>query len=359
MTTTLRSESLDTLPQATAWRAVLDRDARYDGRFVYAVESTGIFCRPSCPSRRPLAENVRFFLSDAEAQVAGFRPCKRCEPMAAGTAQTRLIDTARAWLEENAARPVTLAALARACGASVSHLQRTFTRVVGMSPKRYHDGLRARALRTELRRGALVSRATYEAGYGSSSRVYERAPALLGMTPAAYKRGGAGTEIRFAVARSRLGAVLVAFTERGLCHVALGESAEELERALRFDFHAASISRAKSASNDWVRAIVTAIDDGHHADVPLDVAGTEFQRRVWRELRRIPAGATRSYADVAAAIGRPSATRAVARACAANPAAIAIPCHRVIRGDGGLGGYRWGLKRKEELLRTEGKPTTR
>jgi AraC family transcriptional regulator of adaptative response/methylated-DNA-[protein]-cysteine methyltransferase len=355
---TMASETvlMGTVPnEHEAWRAVEHRDVRYDGRFVYAVRSTGIYCRPSCPSRRPARANVLFFDAPDAAEGAGFRACRRCtprQPHAAGSASA--LGRARAFLDAHAGEPVSLTALARQAGLSPAYLQRAFKRAFGVSPKEYQDALRAQRFKSRLRAGDTVSRATFEAGYGSSSRVYERAHEMLGMTPAAFRRGGAGMHIVYTIAESSLGLVIVGRTERGVCAVALGATDAELERSLRADFPKAMIERAPTATHAWVQAVLDRIRDPHagHA-VPLDVNGTAFQWRVWKALQEIPAGANRSYRDVAQSIGRPSAARAVARACASNRLAVVIPCHRVVREDGGLGGYRWGLDRKRDLLKRE------
>jgi AraC family transcriptional regulator of adaptative response/methylated-DNA-[protein]-cysteine methyltransferase len=347
-----RSRPTDT----EAWRAVADRDATYDGQFVYAVVSTRVYCRPSCPSRRPSRENVSFFASADAAERAGFRACKRCEPRAELTTGAAAIARAREYLDANGERAVGLAELAAHAGLSASHLQRSFKRVVGMSPKEYQHAQRVRQFKTRLRAGDTVSRATYEAGFGSSSRVYERADAMLGMTPAAFRRGGAGVRIRYTVAELPIGRVLVATTDRGVCAVELGATDAEVEAALEADFPKATIERSDDDHQRWVRAVLDRVRDprsAHNGEIPLDVGGTAFQQRVWRALQQIPAGERRSYREIAAAIGQPSASRAVARACATNRAAVVIPCHRVVREDGGLSGYKWGPERKRRLLDEE------
>ena len=338
-----------------AWRAVEQRDARYDGRFVYAVRSTRVYCRPSCPSRRPLRANVAFFDAPEAAEHAGYRPCLRCAPREdRALSNASAVSRARAYLDTHIGESTSLAQLARHAGLSAPYLQRAFKRTFGVSPKEYQDALRSVRLKARLRAGDTVSRATFEAGYGSSSRVYERTNQMLGMTPAAFRRGGDGIRVVYAIAESPLGRVLVGHTERGVCTVALGESDPELERRLRADFPKATIERASTATHEWVQAVLDCIrrpeGDSH---VPLDVNGTAFQWRVWKALQEIPAGSSRSYREVAQAIGKPSAARAVARACATNPVAVVIPCHRVVREDGGLGGYRWGIDRKRELLNRE------
>ncbi|MGH7677939.1 MAG: bifunctional DNA-binding transcriptional regulator/O6-methylguanine-DNA methyltransferase Ada [Gemmatimonadaceae bacterium] len=338
--------------QSTAWRAVQQRDATFDGQFVYAVSSTRIFCRPSCSSRRPTRSRVEFFSSPADAERAGYRACKRCRPTSlAGRSIDRAVARASAYLKQHAAERVTLSALAREVGVSAFHLQRAFKRAMGISPREFHDAERRRLLTTRLRKGDTVSRATYEAGFGSSSRVYERP---LGMTPAAIRRGGAGQRIQYGIVDSPLGRLLVAYTERGVCAVAFGDSDAALEKSLRTDFAGAVINPAGSAIHEWITAIVRSVEGvDPKSPIPLDAQGTAFQWRVWTALQRIPRGTTLSYSDVAKRIGQPSAVRAVARACATNPVALVVPCHRVVREDGGLGGYRWGIERKAELLERE------
>jgi AraC family transcriptional regulator, regulatory protein of adaptative response / methylated-DNA-[protein]-cysteine methyltransferase len=342
---------------AEAWAAVVGRDRRFDGRFVYAVHSTGVYCRPSCPSRRPLMANVAFFDDAAAAERAGFRACKRCRPRAssAPNGAAAAVRKAAAFIDAHAGERITLAALASETGLSPFHLQRVFRRELGVTPREYQQARRLDRLRVQLRRGETVSRATYDAGFGSPSRVYEQA-ARLGMTPAVYRRGGVGLQIRFAIVPSPLGQLLVATTAKGVCTVSLGGTDAQLERRLRAEFPRAVVDRDDEGSLAKVagRVVAHIRGDGPAHDLPLDVRGTAFQQQVWRALLAIPYGETRSYADVAAAIGQPTATRAVARACATNPVAVVIPCHRVVRSDGGLGGYAGGVERKERLLVVEG-----
>jgi AraC family transcriptional regulator of adaptative response/methylated-DNA-[protein]-cysteine methyltransferase len=340
------------------WRAVLARDAASDGRFVYAVRSTGVYCRPTCPSRRPRRERVEFFPDAAAAERAGFRACLRCRPAEARAAASnpfaRRIAAACRTIEEHADEPIALADLAREAGLSPYHFQRTFKRIVGVTPKQYAAACRERRLRGALHSGAGVTAATFAAGYGSGSRVYERSADRLGMTPAAFGRGGAGARIAFATAACALGRLLVAATERGVCAIELGDDDRRLEADLRRQFPAATIEAGGGRLDDHVRAIVRHLDGvSPGLDLPLDVRATAFQRRVWLELQRIPRGQRRTYTQIARSIGQPAATRAVARACATNPVALAVPCHRVVRTDGRLGGYRWGLKRKVALLERE------
>ena len=357
MPTTFRAEPTIPLPNSDeAWRAVERRDPRFDGRFVYAVRSTRIYCRPSCPSRRPSRERVTFYAAPIAAEDAGYRACRRCHPREVhlGTAAAVAVERARRHIEQYPDGAVTLAALAAEVGMSPFHLQRTFKRLLGISPREYQDALRVTRFKSRLRAGDTVSRATYEAGFGSSSRVYERSDRSLGMTPAAYRRGGAGMRIEYTIVDSPFGKLLVGATERGVCAVALGDSSEALVTALRADFPRADIERGDDAHRDWVEEIVGNIGGGNVGlNVPLDVQGTAFQKQVWSLLRKIPPGRTRSYGEIAAALGNPRATRAVARACASNRIALVIPCHRVVRTDGAVGGYKWGTKRKQALLARE------
>jgi AraC family transcriptional regulator of adaptative response/methylated-DNA-[protein]-cysteine methyltransferase len=332
------------------WEAVLAKDRRMDGSFFYAVTSTGVYCRPSCPSRRPHRGNVLFFRAAADAEQAGYRPCRRCRPRA-----EQLTDIKRAchYIDQHIDERITLRELASQAGLSPFHLQRKFKAALGLTPREYADACRARLLKERLRAAPSVTAAIYDAGYGSSSRVYERSGAL-GMTPAAYRKGGVDARIDFTTSGSPLGRVLVAATERGVCSIRFGDSDDVLEADLRQEFPAARIRRSQSALRKWTGVLL------HHlrgADVPLelplDIRATAFQRKVWDHLRAIPAGATESYSQVAAAVGEPKAARAVARACASNPVAVAIPCHRVIRENGALGGYRWGIERKQALLALE------
>lgn len=354
------------IDETTAWNAVVRRDAAWDGRFVYAVATTGVFCRPSCPSRRALRKNVSFHATPEAAARAGFRACKRCRPDGTTNAEACVAEVRRlldAHVAEGGERP-TLDRLADAVGMSPFHLQRTFKALVGATPAEYVRVRRGERFKAELRGGETVSRATYGAGYGSSSRAYADAAALLGMTPARYRRGGRGMTIRYVVAPCSLGSVLVAGTERGLCAVSLGDDVAALERALRAEYPAAAVEAAESlGAGDplagWVGAIVAYLDArGAAPRAPVDVEGTPFQRRVWDALREIPAGETRSYAEVAAAIGAPRAARAVAAACAGNRVALVIPCHRVVREGGAVSGYRWGVERKRALLERERRAPT-
>jgi AraC family transcriptional regulator of adaptative response/methylated-DNA-[protein]-cysteine methyltransferase len=339
------------------WQAVLARDAAADGAFVYAVRSTGVYCRPSCPAARPRRGQVVFFRVPELAEQRGYRPCRRCRPRDAGDGDpqvARVRDVCR-HIQTNLEGPLTLDALGARAGLSPAHLQRVFKRVTGITPRQFADACRLGRLKTRLRERRTVTMAMVEAGYGSSSRLYERASAQLGMTPATYRRGGPAVAIRYAVAPCALGQVLLAGTQRGVCAVYLGDDPAALERALRAEYPAADIAPAADGGlRPWLKELLEHLAGQRpHLELPLDVQATAFQWRVWEELRRIPYGGTRTYAEVAAAIGRPTAARAVARACATNPVSVVIPCHRVVRGGGGLGGYRWGLGRKAALLAKE------
>jgi AraC family transcriptional regulator of adaptative response/methylated-DNA-[protein]-cysteine methyltransferase len=345
------------ITQADAyWRACQERDVRFDGRFVFAVRTTGIYCRPSCPARKPKRENVTFFAAPELARQAGFRACKRCRPERIGAldpAVERVLAVCH-YIRSAPAEPLTLARLSKRFLLSPAHLQRVFKQHVGISPLEYVEACRLDQLKRALRNGASVSDAIYDAGFGSPSRVYERAGRALGMTPRRYARRALDERIDFTIVPSALGEVLVAATGRGICAVKLGDDAAALEAELREEFSAAEITRREGVRADWVRGVVAlAAGQPSNAELPLDVRGTAFQQMVWKALRKIPAGKTRSYGEIARRIGRPSAVRAVAQACGANPTALVVPCHRAIQSDGGLGGYHWGLARKRKLLAAE------
>jgi AraC family transcriptional regulator, regulatory protein of adaptative response / methylated-DNA-[protein]-cysteine methyltransferase len=347
--------------EAVAWESVLNRDSSADHHLLYGVSTTGIYCRPSCPSRRPKRGNVRFFSSVEAAERAGFRACQRCRPNGEPASRDEGIDRARAYIDlhvhDLSDERITLEVLSEQSGMSPGHLQRKFKARLGLTPAQYVRARRRERLKDELKRGETVSRATFGAGYGSSSRVYETADAGLGMTPATYRRGGAGAHIDFAIANTSLGTLLVAVTDRGVCAVTLGDNASSLEAALEREYPAATRARVTAPASSlasWVEEIVATIDSGRDSpSVPLDIRASAFQWKVWRELQKIPRGETRSYSEIASAIGSPKAVRAVASACANNRVAVVVPCHRVVRLDGGLGGYRWGLERKRRLLEKE------
>jgi AraC family transcriptional regulator of adaptative response/methylated-DNA-[protein]-cysteine methyltransferase len=339
-----------------AWRAVLARDRRADGRFLFGVRSTGIFCRPSCPARRPARRNVVFFARAEAARAAGYRPCRRCRPEEFAAVLRRndaLLERACRLLESEGA-PATLAALARAVGARSGELRRLFRERLGVSPRGYAEAARFRRLKRQLRSGRGVSAALFEAGFGSTSRVYERADTRLGMTPATYGKGGKGMEIIYAVVPAVGGSALVGWTARGVCAVTLGADRDALVAELRKEYPGATFRAATAGQRRDAERLIERARHGGAGSLAIDVEGTAFQWRVWQALREIPAGETRSYSEIAGAVGRPRAVRAVASACASNRVALVIPCHRAVRADGGLGGYRWGLARKRALLEAEG-----
>jgi AraC family transcriptional regulator, regulatory protein of adaptative response / methylated-DNA-[protein]-cysteine methyltransferase len=339
------------------WGAVQDRDPRADGRFYYSVATTGVYCRPSCAARPPRRENVRFHDTAEAAERAGFRPCKRCRPNTTGPEAMRAAAIAAACRTIEAAEETpSLDALAAEAGMSRFHFHRQFKRLTGLTPRQYAGSIRASRLRDGLSRGATVTEAIYDAGFNSTGHFYAEAGPLLGMTPSAFREGGRGAKIRYAIGRSSLGAVLVAATERGVSAIMLGDEAGSLERALKARFpNAALVGDDADFAKTVAQAVALVEAPGRTFDLPLDIRGTAFQQRVWQALRAIPAGETASYGELARRIGSPKAARAVGRACAANPIAVAIPCHRAVGSDGGETGYRWGVARKRELLRREAK----
>ncbi|MFN0177595.1 MAG: bifunctional DNA-binding transcriptional regulator/O6-methylguanine-DNA methyltransferase Ada [Gemmatimonadales bacterium] len=345
--------------QERSWKAVLERDSSQDGRFVFGVRTTGIFCRPSCPARRPKRENVEFFPATIDAEVAGYRACKRCRP---DQSRPDRLAEVRSILETAESAPeVSLETLARRVGISPSHLQRTFKARYGVSPRQFVVAHRGQRLRRALREQRSVARASYEAGFGSSSRLYEAADAMLGMTPARYARGGAGQLIEYTIVPIRHGLLLVATTDRGVCAAFLGLEPGALTKSLQQEFPRAEIAMVAADRDgrhgELLHRVARHIDQGTPPGrLPVDLSGTEFQLRVWRALQSIPRGKTRSYAEVASAIGNPRAVRAVATAIGSNRLAVLVPCHRVVRGDGTLGGYRWGESIKRRLLDEE-RPT--
>ena len=349
------------IDESKAWSSVLAREESGSSGLVYAVTTTGIYCRPSCPSRRPRRDNVTFFSSPQAAERSGFRACLRCRPNRATAQIDDAVARARDYIDsrllELSDDRITLEVLGEKAGMSPFHLQRKFKATLGLTPAAYIRARKSERLKSELRRGETVSRATYGAGYGSSSRVYDGASTRLGMTPATYRRGGAGMQIEYVIAKTSLGALLVAATERGVCAVTLGDDAEKLEKVLAGEFPAATRVRAVAPSSSlgaWVADIVASLDgEKMKADVPIDVQASAFQWKVWHALQEIPFGETRSYSEIAKAIGSPRGARAVASACANNKVAVLIPCHRVVRTGGALGGYRWGLQRKQSLLDKE------
>lgn len=337
------------------WAAVLAREAAADGRFVYAVTTTGIYCRPSCPARRPRPANVRFFATADAAERAGYRACRRCRPaQPPGQSAHAAAVTAACRRIESAEHAPGLAELAADAGLSPHHFQRVFKRATGLTPRQYAAALRQRRVRAALARGASVTEALHAAGYGSSGRFYEQADAALGMTPGDYRAGGHAQTIRFAVGACALGEVLVAESARGVCAIYLGDEPAALVDALQTRFPRAELIGGDAAFEARVAQIVGLVErPGPAPELPLDIRGTAFQQRVWQALRAVPAGETVTYAELARRIGAPRSARAVAGACAANELAVAIPCHRVVRSDGGLSGYRWGVARKRALIERE------
>ncbi len=339
----------------TYWEAVLAKDTHADGTFVYAVRSTGIYCNPSCPSRRPKREHVVFFSRATAAEEAGFRPCRRCRPQESQTETTTLIQSLCRYIEAHSDEALTLAQLGEQAHLSPYHLQRLFKHAVGVTPRQYMQTQRMAHLKTQMKEGEAVTHALYDVGYGSSSRLYEQAPMHLGMTPTNYRNGGKGMHIRYTLVDCPLGRLLVATTERGICAVELGDSDAALETALHKEYPAAAIQYDATILDQEVQLILRHLNgEQQHLDLPLDIQATAFQCRVWQELRTIPYGETRSYSEIATSLGDANKARAVAQACAANPVALIVPCHRVVRGDRSFGGYRWGSERKQRLLTQEG-----
>jgi AraC family transcriptional regulator of adaptative response/methylated-DNA-[protein]-cysteine methyltransferase len=342
--------------QDRRWRAVVERDPAFDGKFVYAVKTTGVYCRPSCPSRLAKPSNVTFYETGKEAEAAGYRPCLRCRPNEAPTAVRHIAAVARAVREIEAADELpSLAGLARAAGMSPYHFHRIFKSVTGLTPKAYGAAHRGGKMREELSKPEnTVTSAIYGSGFNSSSRFYAASNRVLGMTPSAFRKGGADTDIRFAVGECSLGSILVARSDKGICAILLGDDPDGLVRDLEDRFPKANLVGGDAEFEKLVAKVVGFVEaPAIGLDLPIDVRGTAFQQRVWQALRDIPAGATASYAEIAKRIGAPKAVRAVAQACAANQLAVAIPCHRVVRRDGGLSGYRWGVERKRALLEKE------
>jgi AraC family transcriptional regulator of adaptative response/methylated-DNA-[protein]-cysteine methyltransferase len=338
------------------WQAVLSKDSSYDGQFVFAVSTTKIYCRPSCPSRRPRRENVSFFQLPEAAERAGFRACLRCHPRESRSIDPQVAIAQRVCrlIEDNDGEPLTLAKLSEHVAVSPFHLQRTFKSVMGISPSQYAEECRLNRFRKSVRNGGAITDAIYDAGYGSSSRLYEGAASQLGMTPATYGKGGRGAVVNYTVVECHLGQLLVAATSKGVCSVKLGDTRAQLEADLASEFPAAEIRADERPLRSWAQTVIDYLSHKTpHIDLPLDIQATAFQRQVWEELSAIPYGETHSYTRVAKAIGQEKAVRAVARACATNPVALVIPCHRVIREDKSLGGYRWGLERKKRLLTDE------
>ncbi|MFQ6026931.1 MAG: bifunctional DNA-binding transcriptional regulator/O6-methylguanine-DNA methyltransferase Ada, partial [Dehalococcoidia bacterium] len=337
------------LTEADCWQAVQNRDASYAGKFYYGVKSTGIYCRPGCPSRQPGRAQVVFFSSVGAAEDAGFRACQRCEPQlsAPPAPDLELVRGVCEYIEANPDTRVTLAQLGQIASVSPYHLQRVFKRVTGVTPRQYADSRRLGTFKNSLQQtNPTITEALYEAGYGSSSRLYELAASQLGMTPATYRRGALDQPIAYTVVECPLGLLLVAATQRGICAVSLGEEADSLTAGLRQEFPAAVLHREDTGLRQWTQAILQHLEGQlPHLDLPLDIRATAFQRLVWEQLRKIPYGETRSYSEIAEELNQPKAARAVAQACATNPVPLLVPCHRVVRRNGKLGGYRYGISR--------------
>ena len=354
------------MSEERCWDAVSKRNAEKDGQFYFGVLTTGVYCRPSCPARPPLRKNVRFYESPGDAERAGLRPCKRCRPLD-GRADEATIEKIRAvcaFIQANceSGDGLTLETLAEIAGWSPFHLHRTFKAVLGITPKQLLDACRVSALKTKLRKGGPVTAAVYDAGFGSSSRVYENVDKNLGMTPAQYQQGGKDVGISYAYAKTPLGLLLAAATDRGLCFVQFGESVDDLMKELKSEYPQAKIAESNAGQPQmdvWMKSLTEYLKGEPKAlNFPIDVKASVFQLKVWRYLQTIPRGEVRTYGEVARAIGDAGASRAVGRACGANKLALVIPCHRVIRGDKGLGGYRWGVERKTVLLENEKKRYT-
>jgi AraC family transcriptional regulator of adaptative response/methylated-DNA-[protein]-cysteine methyltransferase len=358
MTTSHLTATAAFATESDQWAAVLRRDRAADNHFFYSVSTTGVYCRPSCPSRRARRDHVRFHATPADAEHAGFRPCKRCRPQQPALAEHRAMAVARACrLIERADELPSLDSLAAAAGMSRFHFHRVFKTVTGLTPRAYAAARRANRVRAELIRRPTVTEAIYEAGYNSNGRFYAAAPGVLGMTPSRFRAGGAGESIQFALGECSLGAVLVAATHKGVCAITLGDDPDALLCDLQDRFPKARLLGGDAKFEQLVARVIGLVElPTVGVDLPLDVRGTAFQQRVWQALRRIPAGSTASYADIARRLHLPRAVRAVAQACAANPVAVAIPCHRVVRKDGNLSGYRWGVDRKRALLAREARP---
>ena len=362
MTNSLNNKSTAAIMTAVEerfWQAVQTRDASCDGLFYYGVRTTGVYCRPSCASRQPKPENVAFFALPEAARQAGFRACLRCRPdqTAIRDPQTELVQSVCRLIDQQLEDQSNFAALSQQMKLSQYHLQRLFKKLMGITPRQYAEARRADLFKTSIKAGQNVTEAMYDAGYGSSSRLYEKSGAQLGMTPATYRKGGKGMKINYTIAEcplGPLGLLLVAATDKGICAVTLGDQSESLTENLRAEFPQADIALDNQHLQSQVKTLLAHLAGQEpHPALPLDVQGTAFQKRVWEELRNIPYGQTASYSEVARRIGQPTATRAVARACATNPAALITPCHRVVRESGEMGGYRWGIERKRQLLEKE------
>jgi AraC family transcriptional regulator, regulatory protein of adaptative response / methylated-DNA-[protein]-cysteine methyltransferase len=337
------------------WASVVAKDKNSDGSFFYSVKTTGVFCRPSCAARLARPENVRFYATTEEAERVGFRPCKRCKPTGLSLTEANAAKIAKACRRiETAEEPFSLEELARMAGISPYYFHRTFKAVTGLTPSEYAEAHRSKRIRETLTKDQSITDAIYDAGYSSNSRFYESSDQLLGMTPTSFRSGGKDTVIHFAIGQCSLGSILVAKSDRGVCAVLLGDDPDALARDLQDQFPKAELVGGESGYEELVAKVVGLVENpGAAVDLPLDIQGTVFQKRVWNALRQIPVGSTVSYADIAKQIGMPKGVRAVAQACASNSIAVAIPCHRVVKSDGALSGYRWGVERKQILLNRE------
>jgi AraC family transcriptional regulator, regulatory protein of adaptative response / methylated-DNA-[protein]-cysteine methyltransferase len=352
----------EALHDSEKWSAVQSRDGRFDRAFVFAVRSTGIYCRPSCPARRAAKQHVAFFSGPIEAEQAGFRPCLRCQPREAGPSpKAKLVDQVCRYIEANLQGKLSLAILSRQVGLSPYYFQRTFKKALGISPREYVKARRLERMKRFLRNGETVNESLYTAGFSSRSRVYENVQGGFGVNPGEFRRGGEGLRIRYSIIDSPLGRLLVAATEGGVCGVCIGDSDAFVESSLMEDYPSATLRRSDEEMKEWTGAFAEYFDRRHlDVNVPLDVKATAFQARVWKIIQSVPFGKTTTYSEIAEELGEPKASRAVARACATNPVALVIPCHRVVGKDGSLRGYRWGIKRKHALLKLEqtSKPKT-
>ena len=342
--------------QADKWKAVLARDETQDGTFVFGVRSTGIYCKPSCPARHPHIEQVVFFPGPGEAEQSGFRACKRCRPREQGSSQrTELVQRICEFVERHLDEKLTLASLSREAGLSPFHFQRTFKRILGITPRQYIEARRLEKVRRSLRRGETVTDALYGAGFTSRGRLYEKSPAQLGVNPGTFRRGGEGLSIHYTIIDSPVGRLLLGATGTGICAVCIGASDEAVEAALKEDYYAADLYRNDHQMKRWAEEFAKYFDGREFpVDLPIDVQATAFQWRVWKQIQAIPYGKTSTYSEIAETLGKPRAVRAVANACASNHVAILIPCHRVVGKKGDLRGYRWGVRRKQTLLSLEG-----
>ncbi len=342
------------LSDAEKWRAVLARDYSRDGAFVFGVRSTGVYCKPSCPAKHPHIEHVLFFSGPSEAELAGFRACKRCRPRDQTSFHAELVQRVCAYVNENLDEKHTLESLSRRAGLSPFYFQRVFKKTLGISPRQYVEARRLDRVKLSLNRGETVTNALYEAGFTSKGRLYEKGVSPLGVNPGTFRRGGEGLSIQFTIVDSPIGRLLLGATGKGICAVCIGSSDEAVESALKEDYYAAVLSRNDEGMKSWAERFLRYFDGRPFPPgLPMDVQATVFQWKVWKAIQSIPYGGTASYSSIAESLGEPRAVRAVARACATNPVAIVVPCHRVVGKDGGLHGYKWGLRRKRTLLALE------